>query len=233
MLIDKVRRVVKTIINTDVRGNFTPEEYNDILYQVINEKFEEYLFEINRLVNRQNRGLLNGGLENATDRFREKILHYLYDATIDLVGNTYTLPTDYRYLDAIYLKTGAEVELCKNSREFKIVSQLVDTKPSTSYPIGLQSGNRIKIAPTDYASSLEVSYLRQPKKPKWTYTVIGGAEVFNPSANDFQDIDMHISEESDIVIRVLQRFGVNLKEQDLQGIIDREEQQQMQQANNL
>jgi uncharacterized protein YpuA (DUF1002 family) len=54
----------------------------------------------------------------------------------------------------------------------------------------------------------------------WTYNVVGGAELFNPSANDFQDIDLHPSEENNVIVRVLLRFGVNLKENEIQQAIN-------------
>jgi len=66
--------------------------------------------------------------------------------------------------------------------------------------------------------SVTVSYLRNPVQAKWTYTIIDGVEVFNPSALDYVDVDIHPSEEDDIIIRVLQGFGVELKEQDIQQL---------------
>jgi hypothetical protein len=61
--------------------------------------------------------------------------------------------------------------------------------------------------------------------------VINGSELFNPSASDFQDIDLHPSEENNVVMRTLKRFGVNLKEEDLYKATATEETQDFNQDN--
>ena len=56
--------------------------------------------------------------------------------------------------------------------------------------------------------------------------MIDDVEGFNPDALDFQDIDMHASEEDDIVSRLCVKFGINLKEQDLQMAGNNDEMQE-------
>lgn len=73
--------------------------------------------------------------------------------------------------------------------------------------------------------------MRNPLIPNWTYNIVDDAELFNPSASDFQDIDLHISEENNVLVRTLKRFGINLKEQDLQGITVAEENKDFNQEN--
>jgi len=65
--------------------------------------------------------------------------------------------------------------------------------------------------------SSRIYYLRQPLFPKWTYVKFNNAELFNPSATDFQDADIHPSEEEELTILVCMAFGINLKEVDLQA----------------
>ena len=45
--------------------------------------------------------------------------------------------------------------------------------------------------------------------------------MYDPSKSDFKEIDVHPSEEDDLIIRVLQSFGINLKEKDLQMITEK------------
>ena len=39
--------------------------------------------------------------------------------------------------------------------------------------------------------------------------------MFNPSDPMFEDVDMHVSEESRLIIGVLVQFGINLKDMEL------------------
>lgn len=220
-MIDRVVQVVKTVLNTDGRGNVSPKETDLIINNVVIEIYEENLFERNRLLNRQNRGLVNADLDNVATKLLERIQHYLTDGDLTYSGGTFNFPSDLRYLDAVFYNN-EEVELCKNNKEFKLLKNLKETSPNESYPIGLKHGTAIKILPETIVGDVTVSYLRNPAQAKWTYVVIDGVEMFNPSANDYQDIDIHPGDEDDIIMRVLQKFGINLKEKDLQEIMSRE-----------
>ena len=214
--VDLVYKTVLMFANSDIRGNVKPTDLRLALYDVVNEIVEEYFYEVNRMLNRENRGLINGGFENIPDRIREKILYFLKeDVALTYSAPYFELPTDLRYIDSVFYQDNNEVEFCKHNKEFKLLLNYADTLPTNTNPIGLRVGNKIKVAPTTIVDEVTISYLRNPLIPNWTYTVVGGAELFNPSAPDFQDIDLHPSEENRVVLATLKRFGVNLKETDL------------------
>lgn len=214
--VDLVYKTVLMFANSDIRGNVKPTDLRLALYDVVNEIVEEYFYEVNRMLNRENRGLINGGFENIPDRIREKILYFLKeDVALTYSAPYFELPTDLRYIDSVFYQENNEVEFCKHNKEFKLLLNYADTLPTNTNPIGLRVGNKIKVAPTTIVDEVTISYLRNPLIPNWTYTVVGGAELFNPSAPDFQDIDLHPSEENRVVLATLKRFGVNLKETDL------------------
>lgn len=228
MYIDRIFQGVKTLANTDGNGNFDPSDFNLMLYSAILEKFEGYLYEVNQMVNRENRGLINGGLENIPDRIREKIGHFLVPGTLTKVGLVYSLPDDLRYFDTITDAADNTFESCKSMEEFNIIKSVNAT---TQYPIYIKMGTDIRVAPNTITGNLIIYYLRNPKFPKWTYTVFQNAELFNPSATDFQDVDMHPSEEDDLIQRVCKKFGINLKDAELQTSMQNQEQIEFNQNN--
>lgn len=230
--VDRVYKTVLMFANSDIRGNVKPTDLRLALYDVVNEIVEEYFYEVNRMLNRENRGLINGGFENIPDRIREKILYFLKeDVALTYAAPYFELPTDLRYIDSVFYQYDDEIEFCKHNKEFKLLLKYADTLPTNTNPIGLRVGNKIKIAPTTITSHVRISYLRNPLIPNWTYTVVGGAELFNPSAPDFQDIDLHPSEENKVVLMTLQRFGINLKEQDLVQVTASKENSEFNQDN--
>lgn len=216
--IDKVSQIILALTNSDVRGNVTPFERNNIINNVVEEIYEGYFGDIVRFRNRQNRGLAGIGIENQAEQTLEKILYFLKDGTIE---SSLDLPLDLRYIDAIFDKNGNELEDCKNAREFNVVKSL----STNQYPIYLQQGGNIKVAPSTISFPLQISYLRKPVPAKWTYTVVNNTEVFNPSATDFKDIDLHNSEESNVILKTLMKFGINLQEKDLQVVAQSQENQ--------
>lgn len=216
MLIDRIYKKVQTFVNTELRGNVSPSEFNLFLHDAIQDRNEEYFFDISRFVNKENRGFMPNFLENIADRFREKVSHYLVEDVALALENAktdkYVLPADYRYIDEVSIGGNTSFETTKSSKEFNIVKALA----TKDYPVMFQTGKTIKVFPATL-EGVTISYLRTINIPKWTFTVVSGAELFNPSANDFVDADIHPSEENEIVRRVLMRFGVNLKEQDIQA----------------
>lgn len=213
-LIDLVYRTVLTIANSEVRGNVKPSDIRLLINTTVEEIYESYFYELNRMLNRQNKGLVGNGLENIPDLIRDKINHFLKSEEVIVSSGKISLPNDVRYLDNVFVDE-VEVELLKSLREFQVVKNTANR----TYPIGYKiDANTIVVYPTGYNQAV-LSYLRKPKVPNWTYFVVNGTEVFNPDASDFQDLDIHQSEVSNVIIKTLQKVGINLKEQDLQAVM--------------
>jgi hypothetical protein len=229
--VDRVYKTVLTLANSDIRGNVTPSELKLVLNDVVNEVYEGYLAELNRMMNRENRGLIGRGLENLPDRIREKLQYFLTEANLTYQAPLFNFPSNLRYVDSIYYDGDAEVESSKNALEFKTVCRFTDTAPTVKYPIYIRKGNSIQVAPALITSKVTIWYLRNPLIANWTYVVVNGAELFDPSKGDFRDIDLHPSEENTVVLMALLRFGINLKEQDLQAIVQNKDTQDFQQEN--
>jgi len=211
-MIDRIKKKVEFFINTQVRGSFTPSKFELALHNSIQSRNEEYFYDLNRLIVRENRGVISGGIANIPDTYSEKILHYLEESEpITVEGSRIELPSDWRYLDESEIVEGGTLEFCRNRREFNIQKSLA----TTQYPVYTIIGKSILIAPIQDGSKVRISYLRNIKYPKWTYTSVNDVELFNPDDDNFQDADIHSSEEDEIVRRVLMAFGVNLKETDL------------------
>lgn len=221
MMINRIKQTVQTFLNTDNRGNVSPEEYNLLLHNAIQDRFEELLYEVNRQANRENVGRMGNSIENLPERFREKINHYLEEKELEdnQDKSPYDFPADYKYFDALYSNGLKDVEFTKNRKEFNILKR----QAMPDFPIMLITNNKLHVFPDfnedDFEEGVFISYIRKPKYPKWTYQVVSNVELFNPSGAGFQDADVHPSEEAEMVRRILMSFGINLKEQDIQNVM--------------
>lgn len=211
MLLDRIYRKVKKFVNTDVYGNVEPTDLEAFVHDAIQDRNEEYFYDQNRLSNRQNRGLIVGGLSNISNKYQEKILHYIKELDLVVDNGLVSIPEDARYIDIPETSEGIAYEFCKDRRTFNILKRTA----IASYPIFYMYGNNIRFYPFSGTETIPLSYLRTINYPKWTYTVVDGAELFNPDSPDFVDADIHPSEENEIVRRVLLRFGINLKTEDI------------------
>ena len=148
----------------------------------------------------------------------EKLQHFLSEDEITITNGIAELPSDLRYLESVFYGN-KEIDVLKNKREFNIVKQYA----SEIYPVGYRKENALIIEPYSEDSEIEITYLRNPKIANWTYRMINNAEVFDPSSPQFQDIDLHPSEESNVIIKTLNLCGVNLNNQELQAFTSRKE----------
>lgn len=222
MLIDRIYKKVKTFVNTDVRGNVTPVEYNLFLHDAIQERQNELIELINQHQNRANRGMSGSGLESLAENYREKLQHYLSSAPVTSTSNgQITIPADAVYIDLIVKTKGdVEFEQCSNFKEFRILKPSATSK----LPLSIRFGNTIETYPIANQQAMRISFIRKPIIPNWTYQVISGAELFDQSHGNFRDADAHQSEEDALVVKVLKRFGVNLKENEITAIASQTEQ---------
>jgi len=225
-MLDRIKRKVFTYLNTEGRGNIKVERFNLLCHDAIQQRQDELINEVVRYENRENQGLAGNMLENLPDRTREKLLWWLTDSPMSETNGEYDLPLDHAYTDDIATNEGYSFELCKGRKDFNIVKNFA----TSSYPACYATGTALKTSPIGLGA-LTIYYLRQPLKPKWTYNFIGNNELFNPSANDFVDADIHPTEEDEIVKRILLACGITLKEMDIVNVSLQKEQQEFNKDN--
>ena len=68
-------------------------------------------------------------------------------------------------------------------------------------------------------------YIIKPAKPNWTYLIDSNNQtaLYNPTAADHQDFELHPSEEPKLVIKILQLTGVNMKDYNLAQLTGQKE----------
>lgn len=230
-MINRIYKAVQFITNNQVQGNVTPTEYNIALYNSILEIYDGYYNELNRLINRENRGLVSEGLGDVSERLREKIMHYFTDKNIRVVGGRLALPDDCRYVDAIINpKNRRRIESAGSAKEFYAAETLKHTRATEMFANSLKTGNAYKIAPASIGL-VKLFYLRNPLKPNWTYRLRNNANLYNPSDPMFQNVDMHVSEEIPLIQSVLSQFGINLKDPEIMQAAQAYAQNELQQDN--
>lgn len=210
-MIDEIYQLLKTIINKELRGNVTPAEFNLIAQQVQDEIFRGYFEDENRDKNKANRGLTNKNFANLSFVQRQRIEQFSSSATLSYSDPNFTLPTDLYLIKDSGIDFSGNVidEVEANDIVYQAASLAV---PSETFPVYQRNASTITVYPTSIIATVTCRYLREPLVPKWTYTIVSGTELFNISAVDYQDFELHESEFSNIAIRMLSYFGVNIRE---------------------
>jgi len=218
-MIDTIYKVLLTILNKENQGYVSPEEYNLIANNVQNEIFRYYFEEENLDKNKENRGLTNSGYSNLSFNQRQRITQFASNADITAVNGLLTLPTDIYLIEDNGVSTSSGILIEEVERNSIITLNRTEAKPTMLYPVYENYGKTLKIYPNTI-TDVNIRYIRKPLEPKWTYSMVANKEMFNPSNTSFQDFELHPSEFSNIVLRMLVLFGINLREAEVTQIAE-------------
>jgi hypothetical protein len=234
-MINTVRNTVMAVLNKDNNGYLTPEEFKL-------EIFEEYFYNYNNLLNKQNKRLTNTGYADLPRQLVEVIDTFTQFKALTLsTGSeqTFELPADWYTITYVNFKqtcgavvTSNEAERISEGQINRLLSSNL-TSPSKQYPAYVFSqqglgvtegpgtgtygnlGNQITLYPAQAATctlGCDLTYVRYPKDPKWTYNVVSGSPIFNQSATDYQDFELPFSDQVEMTLKILQYAGVNIRE---------------------
>jgi hypothetical protein len=96
--------------------------------------------------------------------------------------------------------------------------------PTTKYPVYVKtSDTAIQVYPTSISTGVVCNYVAKPADPKWTYVVINDKALYNSAASDKQDFELHASEESTLVNKILELAGIIVNKPGLSEVILRNE----------
>lgn len=234
-MINSVRQTVLSILNKNNYGYISPSDFNLFAKQAQLEIFDGYFKELNQIINAENARMSGTDYADLNKGVREAIDVFSRTADLTQTGagaNTYFTPSlattgdDYYLLNKVLVGT-REAEPVHHSKITLLNNSLL-TAPSTQYPAYTLEADRITMFPETITGPTDVQcqYIRYPFDPQWTYaTLAGGEPVFNQSAADYQDFEVPIDDETDLVYRILQMAGMSIREGDVYQYANAEEAQ--------
>jgi hypothetical protein len=154
---------------------------------------------------------------------RTNITQYVTVTLVD--SETELTTTDSIYSNTVWNAAGVnyvvyqsnlqEAEKVTHSKITMLNNSLL-TAPSLTYPAYIESGLVMTVFPSTINNIGRVlsQYIRYPKVPKWTYTSLGtsGSPAFDQSQPDYQDFELPLSDEGNLVKKILQYAGMSIRE---------------------
>ena len=227
--IDTVYQTVLALANKEQRGYITPQEFNLFATQAQMSIFEQYFYDLNQFLRLPGN---NTSHSDMVDLLEEKIS--LFEQTNAVVGNGTQLPVNLYKLQNVQwkdilknIKYNAEYVDSKTWQQMRGVSLV---KPTDKNLIYTRNAHGISVVGEDGKSSdVTCDYIKAPSNPNWTYVVVDQKALYNPNAVDHHDFELHHSEQTELVTRILGLAGITLKDQSLYQISSNEESKQIQQ----
>lgn len=224
-MINEVRNAVMFILNKDNNGYLSPAEFNSFAALAQMEVFQELFQDTNNAYTKRNNRTANSGVADIAKKDSQDLDRFVVPGASLVLdsGSTFTLPADmYVLVDVIY--GGKSVERV-SPHKITLLNNSNLTAPSTFYPAYVDAEAKIILYPTSIVSDVTATYVRLPVDPKWTYFTDPSttSPLFDPSANDYQDFELGKEHEIDLVLRILAKAGVTLRESSIIEVVNMEE----------
>ena len=162
-------------------------------------------------------------ITNTTDNTSAYITAITNNTTLVISENIMANAEAYNIYDQYNI---TEVERVNQNKLFYLTSSNL-TYPTTQYPAyvlgGASSnvtpgvlGNTISVYPTTITQggAIQAQYIRYPLAPNWTFLTTSGQDpIFNPGAADYQNFELPASDEPNLVAKICQYIGIDIREE--------------------
>ena len=235
--IDTVYQKVLALANKEQRGYITPQEFNLFADQAQMEIFEQYFYDINQWTrqggNEHSYSDMLTNLQEKIDLFntyqsRTNVINNWGDIYLDDIPNLYRIGRINVHYSGEPRAISAEYHTWKENMTYgnspltawskkrpmynRLLSpdssaKLLKIRPYPEKPTIDSNGNYV------YTDIVQTFYTRKPLKPNWAYVVVNNKPLYN--ATSAVDFDLHPSEESELVYRVLALAGIAVEKPQL------------------
>jgi len=217
--IDTVYQKVLAIANKEQRGYITPQEFNLFANQAQMEIFEQYFYDLNQFSRMHGNDTVYSDMVSLLE---EKI--QIFDSTDGSgVVSNYTgagggginkvLP-DYIYRVHRIELDGKQCEIL-NTKDFADIKKLKLGGPSVERPICNIRDNILRVFTTEKVTATGVKYIKKPVEVEWGYFIINDKALYDSNASKTTHFELHPSEESELVYRILAYAGITLQKPQL------------------
>lgn len=243
--VDTVYQRVLAILNKEQRGYVTPQEFNLFANQAQLDIFEQYFYDINQF------GRIPGNDTEFSDMLNilnEKINIFetnssmlyssvttywstplnLYRLGTIVYANVTTSRSLYPTPNTIVTTTTLTEAERINYNEYLYIAQSAMTKPTNARPVFVANQSGYKVyGNAALTTGVSCNYIRVPAEVSWAYQMVFGEALYD-STNSV-DFELHPSEETELVIKILALAGLVTKEIDLYNIASQEDAKNIQQ----
>jgi len=218
-MINSVRNTVLSVANKNNFGYITPDDFNLYAKQAQLDIFENYFYQYNNWIVKQNARMSGTGYSDIVKHLEETIDSFSTTATLvyDIPSGTFELPSDYYYLNSIRYNNSKEIDRVTQDKLLYLLTSNL-TSPSTMFPVYSMESTSLTVYPDTIDSLVKAQYIRMPKDPKWTYYELvpgQGSPLFDQTNLLYQDFEIPAFDEVSLVSKILQYAGISIREADV------------------
>ena len=223
--IDTVYQKVLAFANKEQRGYITPQDFNLFARQAQQEIFEQYFYDLNQVARIPGNEYVHSDVD---DMLEEKMQVFeRMDGSVTVgayphnADQSRTLP-DYIYRISRVEFNGYGCDILKTKDFEELVAKAGPLiRPTNKVPLANIRNNQIRViggadlgGVQTFMTPTKIFYfVKIQKVPQWAYVVVNGKTLYNDNVSvDFQ---LHPSEESELVYRILAYAGITIQKPEI------------------
>ena len=219
--INNVHQKVLALANKEQRGYITPQEFNTFADLAQKEIFEQYFYDKNQLMRASGN---NGEYSDIIHNLNEKIAIFEKVSTTSGPSGISTFSidaatgsSDMWRLGTVFIEDENIVLEEVQQKEIIKMNSSALIKPTNKRPVYVRtSANTIALYPdTIVSGSIRCTYIKKPEKPQWGYVVINNTAMYDGDDSVTTNFELHLSEENELVYKILKFAGLSIKRDDL------------------
>tara|TARA_R110000823_G_scaffold227890_4_gene355286 strand:- start:994 stop:1686 length:693 start_codon:yes stop_codon:yes gene_type:complete len=222
-MIDDLYVEAQAQLNKEQLGYLKPLYYNSFIRSGQIKIVNKMLTDVKSSVRKANWMLDGKDFANFSEKTRQ-LLEYYSDETnlVPVTTEIFTLPSNLSFIENVYIGTTKLDKITYN--DFLMLQGNIYASATTCDPICSKVGVNLKVAPPT-TETLQLHFLRQPLVPKWTYVEADGKAMFDPTANDFQDIDLPENLYDELLSLVVEKASISLRELNIAQLANQDQAQ--------
>ena len=229
--VDTVYQRVLALANKEQRGYITPLEFNLLANQAQMDIFEQYFYDLNQwtIQLRNNATVKSNEVVDMIKILEEKIA--LFEVfqwgplSYDSINQGYAVPTASYRLGSVWIHDQTnglplyEIEPISRQEHLRYnssqLAKATNTRPTYIRKSTATGADYVYVQPPvpdlddpTTGHTIYVSYVGIPSTARWGYVVVNEKALYN--SNTSNNFDLHGSEETALVYRILELAGITL-----------------------
>ena len=221
--VDTVYQRVLAVANKEQRGFITPLEFNLLANQAQMEIFEQYFYDLKQFGEQHGNDTVHADMLNV---LQEKIAEFEVHNTSVTSGTT--LPTNLYRISSVYHTNNSNQYIADRLTRKELEEYRHSPLPMVTVerPIYILESGNIEVYTSigsgtlsNLTSNVYVNYIKQPDTVYWGYVIVPSSQngnefpLNNPSTST--NFELHPSEETKLVYKILELAGFMMKAPDL------------------
>ena len=215
--VNTVYQKVQALANKEQRGYITPKNFNLFANQAQQEIFDNYFHDLRTAqLKAKNNKQYSDEIETLESRIS---MHLSTTSLVKEDGNFHPLPGGLYHVSSLTLYNVdlgllTYVERVDDSELREILINPL-TAPTVKRPVYVERNGYVRVYPATN-QVVDITYTTKPENANWAYVVVSGTPMYN--SNESIDFDIHISEENNLVMRILQLAGIATNDVELLSV---------------